>query len=163
MIHQDEARGVLLPMKRMEARSLAPASALVALAMLVSGLGCGMKKVNECNALVGVINANVKVLEKAGKPEGDGNGSADLKNLADAMDKVAGDTGKVALTIPELKKIATDYQAMATGVAKAARDMAQAADAHDTAKITSAQQAMEKAVKAEEPLVEGLNKFCGTP
>jgi len=127
-------------------------------ALLVTG--CGQKKINECNALIQVINTGVQNLEKGNKIAGDATGVAELKGMADAMDKVAGDAGKVELTIPELKKQRDDYQTMAKEVAKAARDMASAAEAKDANKINAAQAAMEKAVKQEDPLVDGINKFC---
>ncbi|HEY4117425.1 MAG TPA: hypothetical protein VGM56_06195 [Byssovorax sp.] len=125
--------------------------------------GCGQKKVTECNAMIRVINDGVNSLQKGTKSATDENGVADLKALADAMDKVAGDSAKVELTIPELKKYNTDYQAMAKDVAKTAREMAAAAEAKDVAKITTAQAAMDKAVKQEDPLVDGINKFCQAP
>jgi hypothetical protein len=128
---------------------------------LLFAAGCGQKKVTECNSLITIINANVSTLEKAPKVETDVGG--DLKSMAEIMDKAAGDAAKVELTLPELKKVSTDYQAMAKDVAKAAREMSVAAESHDAAKITTAQQAMEKAVKQEDPLIEGLNKFCQQP
>jgi hypothetical protein len=125
--------------------------------------GCGQKKINECNAIIQVINTGVQNLEKGGKFSGDPSGVGELKAMADAMDKVAADAAKVDLTIPELKKYSTDYQAMAKEVAKAARDMAAAAEAKDANKINAAQAAMEKAVKQEDPLVDSINKFCQAP
>jgi hypothetical protein len=88
---------------------------------------------------------------------------ADLKKMADAMDKVAADAAAVKLTIPELQKYSADYQNMAKEVAKAAREMAAAAEAKDPEKINTAQATMEKAVKQEDPLVDSINKFCQAP
>jgi hypothetical protein len=139
------------------------AGVLSAVGILLGGAGCGQKKINECNALIQVINTGVQNLEKGGKFSGDPSGVGELKSMADAMDKVAGDAAKVDLTIPELKKYSTDYQAMAKEVAKAARDMAAAAEAKDANKINAAQAAMEKAVKQEDPLVDSINKFCQAP
>jgi hypothetical protein len=136
---------------------------VIVLAALATAVGCGQKKVNECNALILVINNGVTSLEKGPKLDGDPNGVADLKTMAESMDRVAGDAGKVQLTLPELKKFSTDYQAMAKEVAGAAREMASAAEAKDVAKITSAQASMEKAVKQEDPLVDSINKFCQAP
>jgi hypothetical protein len=140
------------------------ASAFCASLLAVGASGCGQKKVTECNSLIQVINTGVASLEKGPKLEGDpANGVADLKAMADSMDKVAGDAAKVELTIPELKKYSTDYQAMAKEVSKAAREMAAAADAKDVQKITTSQTAMEAAVKKEDPLVDSINKFCQAP
>jgi len=124
---------------------------------------CGQKKVTECNSLIKVINTGVQSLEKGSKAADDPSGVVELKAMADAMDKVAGDAAKVELTVPELKKFADDYQKMAKEVAAAAREMATAADEKAPAKVSSAQERMEKAVKEEDPLVDGINKFCQDP
>ncbi|MCC6558955.1 MAG: hypothetical protein IT372_39005 [Polyangiaceae bacterium] len=137
-------------------------AALVALAGALAG-GCGQSKISECNALIEVINKGVQSLEKGQKAGNDPSGVSDLKSMADAMEKVAADASAVKLTIPELTKYSADYQTMAKEVAKAARDMAAAAEAKDPDKINTAQAAMEKAVKQEDPLVDSINKFCQAP
>lgn len=134
--------------------------AVMGAALLLGSTACGQKKINECNSLIEVINKGVASLDKGSKGGADPTGTADLKSMADSMDKVAADAAKVELTIPELKKYSADYQAMAKDVAKAARDMAAAADAKDLAKINTAQGALDKAVKQEDPLVDQINKFC---
>jgi hypothetical protein len=134
--------------------------------------GCGQKKIAECDALAGVINANVTKLEKAPKNESDPTGIANVKAMAEEMDKVATTTAAVELTIPELKKVRDDYQRMAREIAKAERALALAAEernasVNDAAKraaaeaaVKKADSALEAAVKAEEPLVDSLNKYC---
>jgi hypothetical protein len=141
--------------------STLPCAAVVACAALLAG--CGQQKVNQCNALIQVINTGVQSLEKSPKVEGDTAGSADLKVMADTMDKVASDAAKVPLTIPELKKFSAEYQSMAKDVSKAARDMGAAADAKDQKKVAAAQAALEEAVKREDPLITSINTFCGAP
>ncbi|HSO00615.1 MAG TPA: hypothetical protein VLS89_20125, partial [Candidatus Nanopelagicales bacterium] len=131
--------------------------------LLALATGCGQSKISECNALIEVINKGVQSLEKGQKAGSDPTVAADLKAMADAMEKVAGDASQVKLTIPELQKFSTEYQTMSKEVAKAARDMATAAEAKDPEKINAAQAAMEKAVKQEDPLVDGINKFCQAP
>jgi hypothetical protein len=125
--------------------------------------GCGQKKVTECNNLIKVINTGVQSLEKGTKAAEDPSGVVELKAMADAMDKVAADAAKVELTIPELQKYSQDYQTMAKEVATVAREMATAADEKDPAKVSAAQERMEKAVKQEDPLVDSINKFCQEP
>jgi hypothetical protein len=139
---------------------LIPLGVVVGAIAFASASGCGTKKITECNNLVNQINAGVASLEKGAKQGGDPNDVAGLKAMAEAMDKVAGDTAKVEVSIPELKKFSTDYQGMTKEVAKAFRDMAAAAEAKDMDKINAAQQALDKAVKQEDPLVENINKFC---
>jgi hypothetical protein len=140
----------------------------IAVFPLVSGFvfacfagGCGPSKISECNELIGVINKGIENLEKGTKAGAEG--SADLKSMADAMDKVSDEAGKVKLSIKELQDYSAKYQKMAKEVAKQARDMATAADAKDLEKMTKAQTAMEAAAKEEDPLVDGINKFCGAP
>jgi hypothetical protein len=139
------------------------AALLVGAGLLALASGCGQSKISECNALIEVINKGVQSLEKGEKASADPTGVADLKSMADAMDKVAADAAGVKLSIPELQKYSSDYQAMAKEVAKAARDMAAAAEGKDPEKINAAQATMEKAVKQEDPLVDSINKFCQAP
>ncbi|MRG91778.1 hypothetical protein [Polyangium spumosum] len=138
-------------------------AAILGAALIVGATACGQKKITECNQLIEVINKGVESLNKTPKGGADPTGAAELKGMADSMDKVAADAAKVDLSIPELKKYSTEYQTMAKDVAKAARDMAAAADAKDLAKINSAQAALDKAVKQEDPLVDSINKFCQAP
>ena len=137
--------------------------AIVGAALLMGVTACGQKKISECNQLIEVINKGVESLNKTPKGGSDPTGAADLKSMADSMDKVAGDAAKVDLSIPDLKKYSAEYQTMAKEVAKSARDMAAAAEAKDLAKITAAQAALDKAVKQEDPLVDSINKFCQGP
>jgi hypothetical protein len=147
----------------MRYQSIIRASVVLAGGLLVLLPGCGQKKITECNNLIQVINTGVQSLEKGGKIPGEDGGVNDLKAMADAMHKVAGDPAKVELTIPELKQYSGSYQAMAKDVAKAARSMAEAAGAKDLKRMSDAQAAMEKAVKQEDPLVDSINKFCQAP
>ncbi|MEJ7727840.1 MAG: hypothetical protein WKG00_01350 [Polyangiaceae bacterium] len=129
----------------------------------VAGGAPARSKAAQCNALIQVVNSGVQNLEKGNTLSGDRTGAAELKAMANAMDKVAADAARVETTIPALTKYAADYQAMAKEVAKAARNMAAAAEAKDADKINAAQAAMEKAVKQEDPLVDRINKFCQAP
>jgi hypothetical protein len=120
-------------------------------------------KVSECNALIAVANKGVQSIEKGTKAGTDQGGSSELKVMADAMDKVAADAAQVKLTTAELQKFSGEYQAMAKDLAKAARDLASAADANDAEKSNRAQAAIEKAIRQEDPIVDGLNRFCQDP
>jgi len=117
-------------------------------------------KTAECNRLVEVINAAVDSLMKGSSAGSDSSAAEELNALAGQMDAVAVDAAKVELTVPELKKFADDYRKMAETVAAAARETAAAVDAKDAAKVSSAQERMEKAVKEEDPLVDDINRFC---
>jgi hypothetical protein len=135
---------------------------LLATALLgLSLVSCGPSRVAECNRLVAVVNLGVTSLDQGMKATNDPTGVAELRSMADSMDKAASDASKVELSIPELKDFSKRYQEMAKEVARTGREMAAAVDAKDTAKIASSQVEMEKAVKSEDSIVEGLNKFCG--
>ncbi len=147
---------------------------ILTLLLAPAALGCGQKKITECNALVTVINTGVLALEKAPKSETDQSGVSDLKAMAQAMDGVAGDTGAVQLTLPELKRLRDDYQKMAKDIAKAERELASAAQeqtsasdpdkrAQAVARRTAAESTLDAAVKQEDPLVDQINKFCQAP
>jgi hypothetical protein len=137
---------------------------LVLLGLLaLPSLGCGQKKITECNAVVQVINAGVVSLEKAPKNEADPSGVSDLRAMADAMDKVSAEAGAVQLTLPELKKLRDEYQKMAKEIAKAERELATAAQEHDTARRGAAETTLDAAVKLEDPLVDQINKYCQAP
>ena len=134
---------------------------LVGTAGVVGTTGCGPSRVAECNRLVGVVNQGVTSLDQGMKATSDPSGVTELRAMADAMEKAAVDAGKVELSIAELKDFSKRYQDMAREVARSARDMAAAVDAKDAAKMSAAQESMEKAVKSEDALVDGINKFCG--
>ena len=135
----------------------------LALCLLTAALGCGQKKITECNALVQVINAGVVSLEKAPKNDADRTGVSDLRTMADAMDKVAADAAGVALTLPELKKLRDEYQKMAKDIGKAERELAAAAQDHDLSHRAAAESALQAVVKQEDPIVDAINKYCQAP
>ena len=133
---------------------------LVLCLLLAAASGCGQKKITECNAVVQVINSGVVALEKAPKSETDPTGGADLRAMADAMDKVAAEASSVQLTLPELKKLRDEYQKMVKDIAKAERELASAAQDKDAARRTAADGSLDAAVKQEDPLVDQINKYC---
>jgi hypothetical protein len=138
---------------------------LIAVALLSSGCG-EQKKIKECNEFIAVINRGVEKVQKgtSGAPDGGGGAAvAELRTLADEMDVITKEAAAIAVTMPELKKLAGDYQAMVTEVSGAARDLATAVDNVDMEKMSAAQSRMDSAVKREDPLIEQLNKFCKAP
>lgn len=140
-------------------RPRVPVAALLAAGIAVLATGCEKKRVNECNALIAVINGGIQALEKK-DPKLDASGIGELKALADVLDRVATDAAKVELSQAELRTFSSGYQSMAKEVARSAREMASAAEAKDDKRMTQAQTSMEKAVKQEDPLVDSINKFC---
>ena len=141
----------------MSARSLLLGAALLGL------LGCGQKKVAECNALTGVINSGVIALEKAPRTDSAPAGVADLRSTADLLDKTATEAAALQLTVTELKKSRDEYLKMMKEIARLEREVAAAAEAKDRARTQKAQGSLEGAVKGEDPLVDQINKFCQGP
>lgn len=143
----------------------------IVLTSLVSGLGllfgsaaCGQSKISECNALIEVLNKGAANIDKGTKAvAANPMATAEYKGLSDAASTVADEASKVELKIEELKKFSADYQGVMKEFAKTARDTAAAVEAKDTAKMTSAANAMEKVGKQEETLIADINKFCQAP
>jgi methyl-accepting chemotaxis protein len=139
-------------------------AALVWISLLALG-ACGeQQKVEECNALVGVINEGIDKVQKitAASPDG-GTAVNDLRALADEMDAIAKQAEAAPLTISELQKLSGDYRAMAAEVAAAARELATAVDNVDGEKMKKAQERIVTTVQKEDSLVESINRFCQTP
>lgn len=135
-----------------------------AFGLLFGTAACGQSKIAECNALIEVLNKGAANIDKGTKAvAANPMATNEYKGLADAADKVADDASKVQLNIAELKKFSTDYQGVMKEFAKTARDTATAVDAKDTAKMTTAANAMEKVGKQEETLIADINKFCQAP
>ncbi len=144
-------------------RGVSWAMVVVTAALALGPLGCSQRKIAECNALITAINSGVTGLEKTPRADTDPSGAAELKALASAMDRIAAETGGVLVTLPEVRKFAGAYQKMAKDIAKAERDLAAAAESRDMGKRAAAEQALDLAVKQEDPLVEDLNRFCQAP
>jgi capsule polysaccharide export protein KpsE/RkpR len=131
-------------------------------ALLASTAGCSQRKVTECNALIKVIN-DVAALEKApAKAESDPSGVGEVLAMAEAMDKAAKESEAASsqFTVPEIKKLSAEYQKMVKEVARAEREIAAAHQARDLVKKAAAEQALDTVVKQEDPLIDGINKFC---
>ena len=130
-------------------------------ALVGSAVGCGSKKHAECGELVGVINRGIGALEKGQKQEkNDPSGTLELRAMADTADKTADEASKLELSLPETKGIANRYGQMAKDVAKAAREIADAAEKKDLDRIAKGRTALTAAVEKEDPIVQELNKLC---
>ena len=127
--------------------------------------GCGEhKKVTECNALVGVVNAGIEKVQKVTTGAADaGTVAGDLRAVADTLDETAAAVGNVSLSIGDLQGFANDYASVAKAVAGAARAVAAAGEKADEAAMQTAQVELDAAVRREDPLVEAINGFCRNP
>lgn len=141
-----------------QARSAgARALVLVLGAIAALAIGCGSPRRDECRTLSTMINATADRVEKAQASPLDPSG---LKALADALDKSAGESDALKLTVPELQKQAKAYAALTRQVAQTAREMAAGGEAGDITKAEAANQAMEKAIANEPALLAEVNKLC---
>ena len=126
-----------------------------------SGANVGHDKITECNALIGVINKGVDDLNKAAStPPSSSSGTDDYKAMADTMDRVVNDVSNLELRDKRLQEFSEAYQTMARQVAKSARTLLAAAKARNMAKVNAAKADVEKVVQQEDPLVDGINKYC---
>jgi hypothetical protein len=136
----------------------------VTAAVLIAALcacGLGGNKVSECNKLIDVMNKGADQVRKA-KAAG-ATDVADLEKMATSMDDLANNVTRLSLTNADLKKRADSYATNARDMARAAREMAAAVRVKDRAKTVSAKAAIDKAVAAEQPLVNDINSFCKAP
>ena len=112
----------------------------------------------QCKALVDIINATV---ERVGSAPGGGDPDARLRRMAEQMDQSGDAMSRLRLTVPELAELAAEYRSMASGIAAAAREVVSAgAEEWNVARNVAADEALERAVQAEAPLVERINAFC---
>src|SRR4051812_20906284 len=132
-------------------------SAGAALLLTLAISGCS-KKVPECNSVIDVMNAIGPKIKGADKAAG----VAGLKIIHEAEEKAAGDLAKLEITIPEVKKIAGDFQKNLKASAAASKKlMASLEDpAADAAKTEAASKEMDAATEAVSKGIDDLNKFC---
>jgi len=133
--------------------------------LLALPLACGdRRKVEECSALVTVVNDGIeKVIKITGGTPDEGAAVNELRSVATEMDGVAQRAANVELTLAELQQLSSDYQAMVKEVAAGSRELADAVDNVDSEKMKQAREKIAKAVAREDALVEQVNRFCQTP
>jgi hypothetical protein len=118
-------------------------------------------RARECNDVVAVINRAAEGIDRMGDggPELSGD---DFATMASTLDKAASAVSALALTLPQLHKLARDYVTMARGTASSARAMAEAMRGEDASRIEPARKGLEAAVDPEERIVRDINTFCQT-
>ncbi|MEM1034048.1 MAG: hypothetical protein AAGN82_27170 [Myxococcota bacterium] len=138
---------------------------LLAAAGASTQVGCAdRRKVEECSALVTVINSGIdEVIKLTSATPDEGAAVEELRRVASEMDAVAARAAEVELTLSELQELSGQYQTMVTAIAAGSRSLADAVDNVDTEKMKQAREEIAKAVTAEDALVEQFNRFCQTP
>lgn len=125
------------------------------------GLGCDGPKYAECEKLMGVINTGLDQIEASQQQlKNTPDRIAELRAMADSLDKLAENAGAVKLETPELRELSTRYQKMAKEAANQARLLADAESAKKLDEVKKAKTALNDAIKLEDPIVADLNKTC---
>lgn len=137
----------------MSLRHVAACLALAGAASLT--LGCGAKRISECNKLITVVNEEGQKL--GASPSSD---AAGLKKMADDLDASAGKVAAAEVTLPELVKFRDDYAQVMKDVAKGLRDSAAGAEGADLGKATAALKIVTDAGTRSSKLVGEINGFC---
>jgi hypothetical protein len=133
----------------------APIAVAAVFALALTASGCN-KKVEECNALIKVMNAEGAKLS----PKGSATDPSTMTKMADDLDKAANEIGAVNLTIPELVKFRDDSKKLFTDVGAAARASGKALEGKDLAAATTALKQLTDAAQANTKLVNDINKYC---
>jgi predicted small lipoprotein YifL len=116
-------------------------------------------KAAACQALVESINVGVSKVPALRPGE---EAAASLRAFAEGMARVGTDVG--ALQLPaDLVTLRDEYGIMTQTIADAAKELADATDAKDEARITVARVRLEAAAKAEDPLVKRIDRACQAP
>lgn len=140
--------------------------ACAALAAVAAGLvcaGCG-QKTEECNLVIGRINASIEGANQEKLATDDPKAiAAGIRKLADSSERVANDLDATKLATAELVPHVTDYQKMARDRARLTRDWAAAVEKVEIDKLEGFEKQMKDLVKRESDIVARLNQACGAP
>jgi hypothetical protein len=124
--------------------------------------GIDETRARECNDLVTIINRGVQNIDQIGDGGAEMSGS-ELQAMASILENAAVEASRVSLTLPALQKRAQDYRDMASRAAAAARNLAVAMQANDSAQIESATIAFQSAADPEERVIRAVNSYCEAP
>lgn len=116
----------------------------------------------ECDVAIALINAGVDQIE-AMPPGASPDGSPQLEAMAKALEKAAAELEKQAFTSPDLARLGGFYVGLARALAGSAREMDQAIDSGDQARIASAQTKLDQLTVQEDAIVDEINAYCGPP
>ena len=121
-------------------------------------------KVSECNAMIDVINETVKKLDVAAtNTSSSATGLEGYQAMVNVMDEARLKLAKLSLQDARLRGYSKEYQKMAMDVVKSSRVLISAAETNDLAGVRKGKEAVEAAVKAEDPLIDGINQYCHAP
>lgn len=113
---------------------------------------------SQCNRLIGIINRNVKRLERDG--EDDADQAANLRRMADSMDQTEREARSETYDFEELDALRAEYARLIAEAAREARAMAVAARADDVPNMVRAEARLDRALGREKPFMRRLQQFC---
>lgn len=133
-------------------------TAFACAALLTAASGCD-SKIAQCNRLIDVINKEQAPLKKE-----TGSDPEALKKLASTLDDVSAKVKAVQIEDAQLVQYRDDYAKMATDLAGASRETAEALEGSDSAKAQEAAKKMSSFGPRESELVNNINNYCtGSP
>lgn len=134
-------------------------SALVTATLLSAGLvGCD-KKGPECQAMVGVINPASDAMMRAASSKGGtlAEQAGEMRKMATVTKNAADAMSKLSVTVPELKKVQSDYQALYTAASTDSTSLAAALD-----EIGAAEKEMDRVGGALKTAIDAWGEACSS-
>ncbi|MCC6526415.1 MAG: hypothetical protein IT373_27455 [Polyangiaceae bacterium] len=116
---------------------------------------CQGKRIEECNALIGVINDEQQQVKPAQSQE-----PADFERVAERLAETARRVADVSLTVEALREHRDAYQALVNDIAEVMRGAAQALRDRDGKKLDAARTLERQVGEREDELVETINRYC---
>lgn len=110
----------------------------------------------ECARLIGNINAGIQLVDKTGTSGGQQSFSA----TAEALDAVARNLESSIYRTPDLQRLAGFYVGVARAQAKVVREIGEAIDSGDEARMAKAERSLASVTSAEDTVVSELNLRC---
>ncbi|MBK6513852.1 MAG: hypothetical protein IPG04_06940 [Polyangiaceae bacterium] len=134
---------------------------VIAPLLVVLATACGGEKRQDCDALMAVVNEGFAQLENGRQQQkNDPTQTVELRAIADLVDKTANKASGLSAATPEVKSMAGRYAAMLKEVAKSSREIADAHEANDLARVEKGRMALNAALKNEDGIIHDLNTFC---
>jgi hypothetical protein len=110
----------------------------------------------ECARLIGSINAGIQLVDKTGTSGGQQSFTA----TADALEAVARSLETSVYRTPDLQRLAGFYVGVARAQAKVVREIGEAIDSSDQARMAKAERSLASVANTEDTVVSELNLRC---
>jgi hypothetical protein len=110
----------------------------------------------ECARLIGSINAGIQLVDKTGTS----GGQQSFNATADALEAVARTLEASVYRTPDLQRLAGFYVGVARAQSKVVRDIGEAIDSGDQARMSKAERSLASVTNMEDTVVSELNLRC---